>query len=257
MLLESGISIITSLRLLQGQTSNRSLKRVLGEVVADLLNGNQLSTALSKHPEAFPPIYCQSLSIGEQTGGLETMLRQVADYMEKEAATGKSIKRALMYPIIASIVTIVVIGILVTFVLPAFSNLYSSLGVSLPTVTKVVINTSDKLRSYGIYIISILLITTGLAFSYVKTPKGRYKWDKLALSLPLLGRVNHLNKLARACRSISLLFHAGLPLTEVISLVIQTSDNKVVAKAFSDVQQDMLKGEGLAQPMTKNALFCR
>ncbi len=255
LLLESGISIVTSLRLLQGQTSNRSLKRVLGEVIADLLNGNQLSTALSKHPKAFSPIYCQSLSIGEQTGGLEIMLRQIADYMEKEAATGKSITRALIYPIIASIVTIVVIGILVTVVLPAFSNLYSSLGVSLPTVTKVVINTSDKLRSYGIYIISILLISIGLAFSYVKTPNGRYKWDKLALSLPLLGRVNHLNKLARACRSISLLFHAGLPLTEVISLVIQTSDNKVVAKAFSDVQQDMLKGEGLAQPMTKNALF--
>ncbi len=257
LLLESGISIVTSLRLLQGQTSNRSLKRVLGEVIADLLNGNQLSTALSKHPKAFSPIYCQSLSIGEQTGGLEIMLRQIADYMEKEAATGKSITRALIYPIIASIVTIVVIGILVTVVLPAFSNLYSSLGVSLPTVTKVVINTSDKLRSYGIYIISILLISIGLAFSYVKTPNGRYKWDKLALSLPLLGRVNHLNKLARACRSISLLFHAGLPLTEVISLVIQTSDNKVVAKAFSDVQQDMLKGEGLAQPMTKNAPFCR
>ncbi len=255
LLLESGISIVTSLRLLQGQTSNRSLKRVLGEVIADLLNGNQLSTALSKHPKAFSPIYCQSLSIGEQTGGLEIMLRQIAGYMEKEAATGKSITRALIYPIIASIVTIVVIGILVTVVLPAFSNLYSSLGVSLPTVTKVVINTSDKLRSYGIYIISILLISIGLAFSYVKTPNGRYKWDKLALSLPLLGRVNHLNKLARACRSISLLFHAGLPLTEVISLVIQTSDNKVVAKAFSDVQQDMLKGEGLAQPMTKNALF--
>ncbi len=255
LLLESGINIVTSLELLQSETSNRVLKRALGEAISDLRSGNQLSTALGKHPEVFSSICCRSLSIGEQTGGLETILRQVADYVEREVVTRKSIKSALMYPIIASIVTIGVVGVLVGFVLPAFSNLYGELGADLPALTKIVINASDKLRSNGIYIMLGMFIAAGLAFAYIKTPSGRYNWDKLMLRLPLMGRVNHLNELARCCRSISLLFRTGLPLTQVMPLVIQGSSNKVMAKALNDVQQGMLKGEGLSQPMTNSRLF--
>ena len=254
-LLESGINIVTSLELLQNQSSNRLLKKVLGDVVADLRQGNQLSTSLAKHPEVFSTISCRTLSIGEQTGGLETMLRQMADYMEKEVAAKKGIKSALMYPVIASIITVVVVGILVGFVLPAFSDLYGSMGAELPTLTRVVMDTADKLRSNGLYIMLALLAAGGLAFAYVKTPSGRYKWDKLMLTLPLLGRVNHLDKLARYCRSIALLFRAGLPLTEIMPLVIQGSENKVMAQALGEVHQDMLKGEGLSQPMAKSGLF--
>jgi type IV pilus assembly protein PilC len=99
------------------------------------------------------------------------------------------------------------------------------------------------------------LIVAGIFVMYIRTPKGKYRWDKLALSLPMVGRVNHLKELARCCRSISLLFRAGLPLTEIMSLVIDGVNNVVMVKALTDVQQDMLKGEGLAQPMDKNELF--
>ena len=255
LLLESGTNIIASLELLQVQVSNRILKKVFGEIMADLRGGNQLSVAMSKHPEVFSTLCCRSLSIGEQTGGLETMLRQIADYMEKEVVAGKSIKGALTYPVIAAVVTFIVVGIMVTFVLPSFSNLYSSLGAELPTLTRVVIDTSNTLRSYALHIVLAIFIVVGLAFVYIKTPEGRYRWDKLTLSLPLLGRVKHLGELARCCRSIALLFRAGLPLTEIMPLVIQGSGNKVLAAALSGVQQDMLKGEGLSQPMAKNALF--
>ena len=255
LLLESGINITTALELLLDQVSNRTLKRVLGEVISDLRSGNQLSVAMSKHPEVFSSLCCRSLSIGEQTGGLETMLRQIADYMEKEITASKGIKSALMYPIIASVVTVVVVGVLVGFVLPAFGDLYSSLGAELPAMTRILMDASDMLRSNALYIMLILIIAGGLALVYIKTPEGRYNLDKLILRLPLLGRVRHLNELARTCRSISLLFTAGLPLTEVMPLVIQGSGNRVVARALYDVQQGMLKGEGLSQPMAKNMLF--
>lgn len=255
LLLESGIDIITSLELLQEQAVNRALKRVLAEVISDLRGGNQLSAALGKHPEVFPPMYCQLLGVGEQSGDLEAILKQVADYMEKEIATAKETKSALMMPVITSIVTIAVVGILVTFVLPGFGSLYSSLGVDLPPMTQMLITFANKIQSNWPYIMLAALTVAGLAYIYIKTPGGRYRWDKLILRLPAVGRVSHLYELVRCCRSMSLLFHAGLPLTEVMPLVIQSSNNRAMARALIDVQKDMVKGEGLSRPMAKNKLF--
>ena len=255
LLLESGIDIVTSLGLLQGQTSSGTLKKVLSEVISDLRGGNQLSTALGKHPQIFSPIYCRLVGVGEQSGGLETVLRQIADYIEKEIAATKETKNALLYPIITSVVTVVVVMILVTFVLPGFADLYGSLGVDLPLATKVLITVSNQLKDYSLYLFLGLFIVIGSALIYAKTPAGQYQRDKLVLKLPVLGRIVHLGELARCCRSMSLLFHAGQPLTEVMALVIQGSGNRVIAKALTDVQKGMVKGEGLSQPMSKNSLF--
>jgi type IV pilus assembly protein PilC len=255
LLLESGINIIASLELLQVQSTNRALKGVLEEIISDLRSGSQLSVAMGKHPQVFSPLTCRSLSIGEQTGGLELMLRQIADYTEKEIIAKKGIKSALTYPIIAAVVTVVVVGVLVGFVLPAFASLYDSLGAELPALTRMMMSVSDIFRSNILSIMLSLMIISGTALIYSRTSDGRYQLDKLILRVPQLGRIRHLNELARTCRSIALLFHAGLPLTEIMPLVIQGSGNRVVARALYDVQQDMLKGEGLAQPMAKNPLF--
>jgi type IV pilus assembly protein PilC len=144
---------------------------------------------------------------------------------------------------------------LVTFVLPGFGSLYGSLGVDLPPMTQMLITTANKIQSNWTYLLLGGLTITGLAYIYIKTPGGRYMRDKLILRLPVVGRVSHLYELVRCCRSMSLLFHAGLPLTEVMPLVIQSSNNRAMAKALSDVRQDMLKGEGLSRPMAKNKLF--
>lgn len=254
-LLESGTDIVASLELLQDQTANHTLKRVLGEVISDLRRGNQLSIALGKHPQVFSSIYCRLLSVGEQSGDLETVLKQVADYMEKEIANAKETKSALMYPAITSVVTIVVIGLLVTFVLPSFGNLYSTLGVDLPPLARALISLAGTIQSYWTYLLLAILTVVGLALIYLKTPGGQYKRDNLILRLPILGRVIHLSELARSCRSMSLLLRAGLPLTEAMPLVVQSGNNKVMAKAISYVQRDMIKGEGLSRPMAKNKIF--
>jgi len=255
LLLESGTNIVTSLDMLRAQTSDRNLKRVLGEVVSDLRIGNQLSAALAKHPESFPPIYCRSLSVGEQTGSLETVLRQMADYMEKEITTTKEIKNALKYPVIVSIVAIIVIGVIVTFVLPAFTGLYSLLEIELPLMTRLLLSTVGWLTNYGLYLVAAIALIALLVFLYSKTPEGRLRRDGLLLKLPLMGRISHLNELAHCCRSMSLLFRAGLPLPEIMSLVIDGSDNRVVKGVLADVRGDMLKGEGLSRPMAKSELF--
>ncbi len=255
LLLESGINIVTALDLLREQIANRTLKKVVEEIIADIRSGNQLSTAMSRHPDVFNQMACRTLAIGEQTGGLETMLKQVAAYMEKEMSTRRGIKGALMYPIIAAVVTVIVVGILMFFVLPAFASLYSSLGAQLPTLTRMMIDASVLLRQHALKILLGLLIVLGLGMIYFRTPDGKYRMDLLMLRLPQLGRVKHLNELSRCCRSISLLFSAGLPLTEIMPLVIQGASNRVMAQALYNVQTDMLKGEGLSRPMSRNKIF--
>jgi type IV pilus assembly protein PilC len=255
LLLESGINIVTALELLEEQLANRSLKRAVVEMVADLRGGNQLSAAMSRHPEIFSTMACRTIGIGEQTGGLETMLKQIADYTEKEIVTKKGIKGALMYPMIAGGVAVAVVALLMFFVLPAFSTLYSDLGAKMPAITTLMMNTSTFLRLHVVPIFLGVLIAAGVTLIYIKTPDGKYRMDVLMLRLPQLGRIKHLNELSRCCRSISLLFNAGLPLTEIMPLVIQGANNRVMAQALYDVQADMLKGEGLAKPMAKNKIF--
>jgi len=255
MLLESGTDIAASLDLLQQQATNRALKKVLAEVTSDVRGGNQFSVALEKHPKIFPSVHCRLLSVGEQSGDLESVLRQVADYMEKEAATAKETKSALMMPAITAVIAVIVIGLLIMFILPSFADMYAALGVDLPTMATLLITVGEQARSHGMYILLAVLVLAGAVFFYIKTPGGRYNWDRMLLKLPLLGRVRQLTELARCCRSLSLLFRTGLPLPEAMSMAIQSSGNRVLAKALGNVQQDMVKGEGLSRPMAKNKLF--
>jgi len=255
LLLESGTDIVTSLELLQSQVTNRTLQVVLGEVASDIRGGSSLSAALSKHPRAFPELYSRTLAAGEQAGNLEVVLRQMADYMERGASTEKKIKNALTYPVIVAIVAFVVIAVLIVFVLPAFTGLYRTLGADLPATTQLLISLSEFLIDYGVFLLLGIVALAVVAFFYIKTPTGRYQLDKLMLTVPVIGRINLLAELARCCRTISLLFKVGLPLPEVMSQAIHGTNNKVLAKALTEVQQELIRGEGLSKPMAKRNIF--
>ena len=235
--------------------ANRVFRRVLDEVITDLRAGNRLSDSMSKHPAVFPSLYCRSLSVGEQTGGLEVVLRQLADHMEKELTAKGGVKKALAYPIMVSIVAVIVVMVLVTFVLPSFMGLYSTMGAELPLATRMLLNIVDWLENN---IISMLVWLGGigfLVFIYSRTPDGKLMLDRLVLKVPMLGRVVLLNELTRCCRSMSILFRSGLPLTEIMSMTVEGSGNRAVKEALATVQQAMIKGEGLSSPMSQNQLF--
>ncbi|PIU56926.1 MAG: type II secretion system F family protein [Chloroflexi bacterium CG07_land_8_20_14_0_80_45_17] len=255
LLLQSGTDIVASLELLQAQVSDRSLKKVIADVVSDVRAGIPLSDALRKHPRAFSPIYHRLVAVGERTGNLEVVLRRAADYIERVATTQKSVKSALVYPAILLIVAIVVVGILVTFVLPAFAGLYTSFGVQLPAATRALLAGTDWLQHYGLWLLLAMVAIIVVGYTYTKTPAGRYQWGKLALTLPKIGHINLLNELSRCCRSMSLLYGSGLPLPEIMTLVIQGTNNKAMVKALTEVQQSMIAGQGLSGPMAKNNLF--
>jgi len=255
LLLESGTDIVTSLELLQSQTTNHTLKGVLGEVASDIRGGTSLSSALGKHPRAFPEIYHRTIAAGEQGGNLEVVLRQMADYLERGATTEKKIKNALTYPFILAIVGIVVVAIIVTFVMPTFSTLYAAFGAELPLPTKILLSLTDWLFEYGLFLLLAVVVAIVLGFIYIRTPTGKYQLDKLMLRVPVVGRINLLSELSRCCRTMALLFRVGLPLPEVMSMAIHGSNNKVMVEALTEVQQELIRGQGLSKPMAKRELF--
>ena len=255
LLLESGTDIVTSLDLLQAQITNQALGRIVSEVASDIRGGSSLSTAFSKHPQAFSKMYHRAISAGEQGGNLEVVLRQMADYIEKGVVTQKQIKGALTYPVIVVIVAVVVVAILVTQVFPTFAGLYSYFDVDLPVATRILISISDWSNQYGLYLLLGILAAVAAVYVYIRTPAGRYRWDKMMLRVPVVGRIVLLGELSRSCRTMSMLVRIGLPLPEVLTMTIQSSNNKFVVENLTGVQQALIRGEGLSQPMAKRELF--
>lgn len=255
LLFESGVGIVQALELLQNQMDNKEFKRVLIEVVADLRSGGSLSSAMSKHPNVFNRLYCKMVGVGEQTGGLESVLRSLAEYTERQMGAMKKLKSAMTYPLIVFCLAIVVGILLITVVLPPFVRMFSSLGGELPLPTVILLGMTDFLNAYGLYLLIGILAVVIVGFLYSKSQDGRYLKDRLILKLPLIGRVSLLSELSRACRSLALLFRAGIPLPDVMNLTAQASNNLVVTRALNDVEQDMLRGEGIAKPLRKRPVF--
>lgn len=255
LLLESGVGIVRSLELLQQQTSDSGLRNVLGQVIADIRRGDSLSSAMEKHSLIFPRMYCRMIAVGEQGGGLETVLRNLADFMEKQAIAMKKLQSAMTYPIIVAFMAVIVGVVMVTFLLPALTDLFSALGGELPLQTRMLIWMMHAISKYGLYLLLLVICLAVVIFLYVRTKKGRYNWDKLALRIPMVGRILWLNELSRLCRSLALLFRAGLPLPEGLLLTAQASKNSVLIQNVNEVQGEMLRGEGLAGPMRKRSIF--
>jgi type IV pilus assembly protein PilC len=255
LLLESGLGIIQSLELLQSQTGDRQLRQVLGKVVADIRGGDPLSLSLSRHPHIFPRIYQKMLAVGEQTGNLEQILRNLAAYIEKQSAALSKLKAALTYPAIVTVLAIGIMILMVTVVLPPILGMFTMLKGEVPITTKVLLFIVDMFKNYGLHMLVVALAAGIVGFMYSKTPTGRYYLDMLMLKLPVMGRINIISELARCCRTMSLLFKAGLPLPDIMTMASQASGNSVLAKGLTDVGKDMMRGEGLSEPMRKQWVF--
>jgi len=255
LLLESGVGIIQALELLEAQATDKSLRKVLVEILHDLRSGKSLSMAMAQHPNVFPKLYCKMINVGEQTGALETVLRNLAGYMERQSASMAKIKQAMMYPIVVFCLAIGVAAVMITVLLPPLVDMFSKLGGTLPLPTRILLAMMGFLQNYGLFLFVGIIALLIVGFMYTRTPNGRYYRDMFFLRLPLIGRLNLLTELSRCCRSLSLLFRSGLPLPEVMKLTIEATNNRVVARALHDVEQGMLRGQGLAKPMTNKRVF--
>jgi type IV pilus assembly protein PilC len=255
LLLESGVGIVQSLELLRAQTTNKALAKMLDTIVTDLRAGSQLSVSMEKHPKAFNKMYCKIVAVGEQTGQLEGVLRNLASYEEQSSAAARKVKQAMTYPIIVLVLAVAVGFLAVTFILPPIMDMFKTLGGELPLMTRILIAVVMFMGSYGVYVMLAVVIASFLIWRYSKTPPGIFMKDTLALKIPVLGRLNQINALSRICRSITILFRSGLPLPDILTLTAEASGNKVISNALMAVEQDIIKGEALALAMRKQPVF--
>ena len=256
-LIESGITILTTLQLLEEQAFRPVFSKVIAGLVSELRGGSSLSQALSKYPQAFSYTYCQVVKAGEQAGNLEVGLRQIAGYMERQVATRKRIRGALTYPIAVLFMAIGVFVLLITVALPPLVGLFTSLGTELPWMTRSLIAISNFLTNYKFYLLGGVAIVAISIIGYLRLPAGKLTMDRLWLKLPLIGPINVQRNVGHFCRTASMLLKAGLLLPQTMSIVIQTVGNRIIRQTLKEVREKLVQGQGLSQPMAAIDLFPR
>ena len=255
-LLRAGISLLPALEILGGQAAgSRTFKKMLRTIVEDLRSGGSFTNAIAKHPTAFTELYVKTITVGEQTGNMETVLNQMANFLEKQGATAQKIKKALSYPMLILGVGVVVVIVLMTVVMPQLMGLFSTLGVNLPTPTRILIATSNLLTANPLYDLIIVVLLVAAVLFLLKQPTGRRILDRVLLNAPLIGPPTLMAEMGRFCRTLSVLVSAGLSLQGIMELVPQTSTNTVIRDALNQVKERLILGEGIAQPMSQMSIF--
>jgi type IV pilus assembly protein PilC len=254
-LIDSRMPVVQALWLLAEQTPRAALKDIINQLGKELSGGNSFSQALSAFPQFIPAHYREVIKVSEQTGNIPAGLRLVAGYMEKEMSLSKNMTRTLSYPAFLITMAFIVIIVVATVALPSLTNLFDSLGATLPLATKILIAVSGFLTKYALYLAIGLASTVILITWYVKSAAGKRLMDKVLLKLPVIGPIVILRNICRFCRNTAMLLEAGLTIPQSLNSVLGVIDNGILKLALIDVRQDLIKGKGISQPMARNRYF--
>jgi type IV pilus assembly protein PilC len=254
-LVESRMPVVQALWLLAEQAPRAALKDVINQLGKEMSGGASFSQSLSAYPQFVAAHYREVIRVSEQTGNIPLGLRLVAGYMEKETAMSKYLTRTLSYPVFLISMAVIVIIIIATVALPSLTNLFNSLGATLPLTTRILLAVSHFLTNYALYLAAGLAGLAILIIWYVKSAPGKQFVDRISLRLPVIGPVVVLRNICRFCRNTAMLLEAGLTIPQSLNSVLGVIDNGIIKLALIDVRQDLIKGKGLSQPMSGNHLF--
>jgi type IV pilus assembly protein PilC len=249
-MVNSGMSLLRALYVMEEQTENDKLRDTWIEVRKDVEAGLALSDSLKKHPDVFNELYVAMVQAGETGGILDRTLIRVAEQLEKDAALRRQIKAAMIYPSVIGGFALVVLLALVTFLVPVFEKVFEDFGGDLPAITKFTVWLSHMVTGRW-YVMFGLTAAVVWAFRYWKrSDRGRVQWDRLKLKFPMkIGDIVQKVALARFSRTFSGLIAAGVPMLEAIDITGKTSGNRVVEMAMEDVRESVKKGGTLTAPM--------
>ncbi|NLV72741.1 MAG: type II secretion system F family protein [Actinobacteria bacterium] len=255
-MINSGLAVLRALYVLEEQTENPRLKKIIGRVREDVEAGMPLSDAMERYPVAFDRLYVAMVRAGEAGGALDQTLNRLATQLEKDDSLRRTIKSAMAYPVlIAAFAILVMIGMLL-FIIPIFASMYADLGGQLPSLTRAMMGVSNALKGYWFVIFPVLGLLIWGIVKLKNTDDGRRYWDRIKLKLPMkLGPVIQKIALARFSRTLATLVGAGVPILQAIEITGKTSGNSVLEESMVDVKESVRSGESIAQPLTRVAVF--
>ena len=254
-MIDAGLAMVQCLQALAEQTSNKVMRDVIKDVCTRVEGGDNFSAALTKHPKVFTRLYVSMVDAGEKGGLLAEVLARLATYLENTARLRKKVKAAMMYPTAVTIIAIAITIFLLLKVVPVFGEIYSGFGAKLPGPTQFLIDISNLLKHYFLYIAPAVALLIYGWFAYIKTRPGREFWDRLRIRMPIFGSIAHKLCLARFTRTLASLIRSGVPILEVLNIVANTAGNVVMEKAIRAAASDIERGEGISSALGKHSIF--
>ena len=254
-MIDAGLPLVQCLELLEKEEPDKRLKYAIGQVRADVEAGAALNDAMQKRPYAFDALYTNMVAAGEAGGILDTILKRLSEFIEKQAKLKAQVRSAMIYPIAVLSIAVIVVMVILWKVVPTFTQLFEGLNATLPLMTRVVIWSSKKL------IIAMPFMVVGaMAFGYLfrryyQTDAGRMRVDNALLRVPLVGKILRKVAVARFCRTLSTLLSSGVPILDGLDITAKTAGNAVVEKAIVIVRGRIEHGETIAAPLKASGVF--
>ncbi|MBP8139399.1 MAG: type II secretion system F family protein [Burkholderiales bacterium] len=255
-MLKAGVPLLQSFEIVARGHSNARFSRLMMEVKGRIEAGSSLADAFRHYPAQFDNLYCNLVAAGESSGMIDAILDRLATYKEKILALKSKIKSALFYPSAVVTVAIVVVWVIMIFVIPAFKDVFSSFGASLPAPTQLVIDISDFVVTWWwAAFLAIGGAIFGMSVLIKRSDTMRYTFDRLLLKFPVIGDILEKATIARWTRTLATMFAAGVPLVESLDAVSGAAGNAVYQSATRRIQTDVSTGTSLTNSMMSTQLF--
>ncbi|SDP25374.1 type IV pilus assembly protein PilC [Nakamurella panacisegetis] len=253
--IRAGLPLLDSISTLGEDAGNKSVKKMMATIEEFLRRGETLSDCVDRYPKVFPDYYRGILRSAELTGQLDTVLDQLASYLERDLEARRKIKSASIYPGIILLMSLGTVVVLAAFVLPRFKVFFASLDARLPLPTRMLLAVTDFFGSWWwAILIGLGAVLAGFLLA-LQTDGGRHLWNKITLSLPVIGDAVQFALVERFCRLMSSMIGAGVNLSEALSVSSASLRNLVYNRALAAVGEQMLEGQGLAKPLADTKLF--
>ncbi len=254
-MVEAGIPIIQGLDALQEQVTHPLFKKVLLNVRDDIQHGTSLSAAFAKHPNVFDVLFINMVKVGETGGVLSAVLDRISLYLEKTLRLKRKVKSALIYPAVVVTMAIIITIVLLVKVVPTFAGIYASFNRDLPVMTQILINVSEGLKKYLLWLIGGV-VAIGIAIKqWHRTEKGALVIDRAVLRMPIFGELMRKVAISRFSRTLATLIQSGVPILESLEIVGKTIGNRVLELVVEDVKNNVREGESLSGPLAKGGVF--
>lgn len=255
-LVNAGVAIMRSLNILSAQTKNYKLAKILKSIKDDVEQGISLSDAFGKFPNVFDRLFVSMIRAGETGGVLDEVLDRIALFMENKAKLSAKIKSAMAYPTVVSVFAVIIFFVMLTVILPKFSEIFNRLGSELPAYTQFLISISDFLRSPGIIFLLVSLGSIVYGFKKIYSlEKGKYFFDKVFLGVPIFGSILQQLAIARFTRTFGTLIKSGVPILTSLEIVEESSGNAIYAEAVREVKDEVEQGGMVHKPLEKSGIF--